>query len=160
MVGLNLPSFYLYGRPKAPLHERFVIGNLAIQGWDNSVRPPPLLTDPVAVSQRWDDVESFHHEPDGSFVWTGDLGMERTANNPRWELCGTFFERDDQHLHAEIQGFCDPFSWTRFLELLSGKPATPQPFSVQLLLSPRMLIPAEDLPKIWQAVIGLRYAYR
>lgn len=48
-------------------------------------------------------------EPDGSFVWTGEI------DNVRWQLEGTLYDEGDKMLYAELWGECPPSHFDRLL---------------------------------------------
>lgn len=90
-------------RPDGPLATAACeIDGLRLTQW---LVPPHLLCQPLPVSfdelcRRLTAIPRVFVEPDGSFTWCCHEGQQR------WQVDGSFIDRDEQVVQLAVQGFC------------------------------------------------------
>ena len=58
-----------------------------------------------AVYERLEALPRMFIEPDGSFVWVGEV-LNKDGTSTAWQLDGHLYDRDDRLLFVELQGRC------------------------------------------------------
>ncbi len=86
---MNPFHLYLYGPEKGPIETSF-----------------------EEASERLQQLELLHFEPDGSFVWIRDSGQQ--------QIYGMLYDAQGQIQYGELQGKCNQQTWTRLIDAIRG----------------------------------------
>ncbi len=97
--------------------------------WSHGGREYPTLNVPIAelaggfnlsfedAAAALDSLPRMFIEPDGSFVWVS------AQADPRWQIDGVLYDRDERLLFVDLKGSCTPEELNRLLSCF-GWPAT------------------------------------
>ena len=127
-----LPHLHIHARPpSAPLDAPL----------DVSLDATVMSLSFESVAERLGELPRMFVEPDGAFVWRGQVATRS------WQVDGMLYDRAGQMQRVEWKGACPVRPWRQFLDCL-GWPGQPL---VALVVDRGRLVAIESLEAHWAA---------